>query len=132
MTNGQKSCLGFLFLFAALSLSVLTLLAGGFNAVAQWLSGKVFGIDLRAAIILSIGIFAFFFAISIYWFMKIHDYSWFPAIAAGIYTIVPDLIFGPEDDILVLILGGVISGWLAYRKGKQEAGIDQSQYRKLQ
>jgi hypothetical protein len=81
---------------------------------------------------LSIGTFVFFFAISIYWFLKIRDYSWFPAIAAGIYTIVPDLILGPEDDILVLILGGVISGLLAYRKEKQDAGIDKSQYRKLQ
>jgi hypothetical protein len=132
MSNGQKSCLGFLFLFAALALSVLTLLAGGFNAVVQWFSGEVPGLNSRIVIILAVGIFVFFFAISIYWFLKVRDYSWFPAILAGIYTIVPDLIFGPEDDILVLILGGVISGLLAYRKEKQDAGIDKSQYKKLQ
>ena len=132
MSDGRKSCLGFLFLFAALALSILTLAAGGFNAVAQWLSGEIPGMEFRTAIILAIGVFVFFFAISIYWFLKIRDFSWFPAIAAGIYAIVPDLIFGPEDDILVLILGGVISGLLAYRKEKQDAGIDKSQYKKLQ
>ena len=132
MTDGKKSCLGFLFLFAALGLSILTLLAGGFNAVVKWVSGEIPGVALRTVFILSGGVFVFFFAIAIYWFLKMRDFSWFPAIAAGIYTVLPDLIFGPEDDILVLILGGVISGLLAYRREKQDAGINKSTYKRLQ
>ena len=31
MTDGQKSCLGFIFLIAAMVISVLSLIIGGFN-----------------------------------------------------------------------------------------------------
>jgi hypothetical protein len=132
VSDGKKTCLGFVSLAIAMGLSILTLVMGGFGSLVKKLGGQFLGLDLRVGTILALSIFAFFFVIAIYFFVRVKDYSWLPAIVAGLYAIVPDLILGPEDDIGVLVLGGVISGVLAYRKAKEDVGVDKSAYRKLQ
>jgi hypothetical protein len=121
MSDGKKSCLGFLFLIAALVLAGLVLIIGGFDAMISWLGGESFGLSVKTTTVIAFVIFMIFFAISLIMFISIRDWSWLPAIAGGVYTILPDVIFGPEDDIIALVLGVVISGLLALRKGKREA-----------
>ena len=121
MSDGKKSCLGFLFLIAALVLAGLVLIIGGFDAMISWLGGESFGLSVKTTTVMAFVIFIIFFAISLIMFISIRDWSWLPAIAGGVYTILPDVIFGPEDDIIALVLGVVISGLLAWRKGKRES-----------
>ena len=125
MSDGKKSCLGFLFLIAGLVLAGLVLIIGGFDAVISWLGGESFGLSVKTATLIAAAIFVIFFAISLVMFISIRDWSWLPAIAGGVYTILPDLILGPEDDIIAMVLGVVISGLLAWRKGKREALPDE-------
>ncbi len=121
MSDGKKSCLGFLFLIAALVLAGLVLIIGGFDAMISWLGGGSFGLSVKTTTVIAFVIFMIFFAISLIMFISIRDWSWLPAIAGGVYTILPDVILGPQDDIIALVLGVVISGLLALRKGKREA-----------
>ena len=125
MSDGKKSCLGFLFLIAALVLAGLVLIIGGFDAMISWLGGESFGLSVKTTTVIAFVIFMIFFAISLIMFISIRDWSWLPAIAGGVYTILPDLILGPEDDIIAMVLGVVISGLLAWRKGKREALPDE-------
>ena len=118
MSDGKKSCLGFIFLIGALVLAVLALVAGGIGEVVNYLGGNTFGVDIRSGLIIGVGALVFFFVLAVYMFITIRNYSWFPAIAAGVYTVLPDLIIGPEDDIIVLILGGFISGFLDWRQSQ--------------
>jgi len=120
MSDGKKSCLGFLFLIAALVLAGLVLIIGGFDAVISWLGGESFGLSVKTATVMAVVIFVIFFAVSLVMFISVRDWSWLPAIAGGVYTILPDIILGPQDDIIAMVLGVVISGLLAWRKGKRE------------
>lgn len=122
MSDGKKSCLGFVFLIGALALAVLALIAGGIGEVVNYLGGNSFGVGIRSGLILGVGAFIFFFVVAVYLFVTIRNFSWFPAIAAGVYAVLPDLIIGPEDDIVVLILGGLISGLLAWRQTRGAEG----------
>lgn len=122
MSDGKKSCLGFVFLIGALALAVLALIAGGIGEVVNYLGGNSFGVGIRSGLILGVGAFIFFFVVAVYLFVTIRNFSWFPAIAAGVYAVLPDLIIGPEDDIVVLILGGLISGLLAWRQTRGVEG----------
>jgi len=106
MKDSHRSCLGFIFILLALGLGIGA-------AVGGWM-----GADFRAGIILGIGTFIFFCVIAGYFFLQIKDWSWIPAIASGIYLLLPDLILGPEDDFLIMLLGGLISVFLAWRKNK--------------
>ncbi len=125
MSDGKKSCLGFLFLIAGLVLAGLVLIISGFDAVISWLEGKSFGLSVKTATVMAAAIFVIFFAISLVMFISIRNWSWLPAIAGGVYTILPDVILGPQDDIIAMVLGVVISGLLAWRKGKREALPDE-------
>ncbi|MDH5507799.1 MAG: hypothetical protein OEZ02_11325 [Anaerolineae bacterium] len=116
MSDGKKSCLGFVFLIAAMALAVLALFSGGLGSLITWLGGQSFGLDLRTGTILGVGAFVFFFVLAVYMFIQVKEYSWFPAILSGAYAVLPDIFLGPEDDIVVLILGAVISGLLVWRK----------------
>ncbi|MBN1231250.1 MAG: hypothetical protein JXA19_05260 [Anaerolineales bacterium] len=119
MTDSKRSCLGILSMLAALVFSVLILVAGGFGALIKWMGGNFLWLDLRVGTILAVAIFLFFSCIAIYMFVKVKDYSWFPMILSGLYAILPDLIFGSNDDILVLILGAGISSMMAWRNNKK-------------
>jgi hypothetical protein len=122
MSDGKKSCLGFIFLIGALVIAVLALVAGGIGEVVNYLGGNTFGVGIRSGLIIGVGALVFFFVLAVYMFITIRNYAWFPAIAAGVYTVLPDLIIGPEDDIVVLILGGLISGLLAWRQSQGAKG----------
>lgn len=120
MSDGRKSCLGFVFLILGLGLAVLSLVAGGLGELV-----KVFGmesiINLKTGLYIAIGVFVVLFVAAMVMFISIRDWTWLPAIFGGVYTILPDLILGPEDDILALIGGVALSGLLNYVTNKRTA-----------
>jgi hypothetical protein len=107
MSDGRRSCLGFVFLAAALVLSAVFGISG-------WI-----GQDFRTGAILGIIVFLIFAAISAYMFIGIKDYAWLPAVFGGLYALLPDLIAGPTDDIGILLLGTVVSGVMAWRRNSR-------------
>ncbi len=109
MTDRRRSCLGFIFFTASLFLAFVSLFWG-------WI-----GWNFRTGAILSTGFFAFFLALALYMFITIRDYAWLPAVFAGMYAILPDMIAGPVDDIGVLALGALISGVWSWRRSKKES-----------
>ena len=83
--------------------------------------GDVFGWigrDLRTGAVLGISVFVFFGALATYQFIKIRDWAWLPAVAGGVYAVLPDLMLGPADDVGAILLGAALSGLLAWRRGK--------------
>ncbi len=119
LSDGKKGCLGFVFLAIAIFISVLTILSGGIGSIIGSFGGDTW-LSLRSGTILAIGIFSFFFMISIYWFIKIKNYAWLPMIFSTLYAVLPDIILGPEDDIGALILGTILSGVMAWRQNKKK------------
>ena len=109
MTDGRRSCLGFIFLGASFVLALIALFWG-------WI-----GWDFRTGALLSGGFFVFFLAIAAYMFITIRDYAWLPAVFGGLYTVLPDLIAGPVDDIGVLAFGALLSGVISWRRSRREA-----------
>ncbi len=123
MSDGRKSCLGVFFLLLALTLAVFGVFSGGIGSLVNAFGGDA-ALDLRVGAILGIGAFVFCFAISLYLFITVRDWAWIPMILSTLYAVLPDIILGPEDDILLLVLGGVVSALLAWqrdRSGKKKA-----------
>jgi hypothetical protein len=83
--------------------------------VFAWVGGWI-GRDFRTGSILGIAAFMFFFVLAAYFFLKIRDWALLPAVAGGIYAVLPDVIFGQGDDIIAIILGAGISLLLAWRR----------------
>ncbi|MFN2145461.1 MAG: hypothetical protein ACK2T7_08905 [Anaerolineales bacterium] len=122
MSNGKKSCLGFTALILGLGLAVVSLVAGGIGQLVTFLGGDSLGINLKTGSIAAMVVFALLFISAIYFFVSIKDWAWLPAIAGGVYAVLPDLILGPEDDVVAMIAGVGISGllsYLDYRRGKK-------------
>lgn len=109
MKDGTRACLGFVFLIAALALAVIFGIGG-------WVIGGDFGSGFTVAL----GTFFFFAALAAYMFITIKDYAWLPAVAGGVYAILPDLLLGPADDIVVVILGVVISSIWSWRRSQSK------------
>lgn len=122
MSDGQKSCFGFGFLILGLVLAVASLLAGGIGELISFFGGDSLGIDFKLGLYIAIGVFLVLFAAAVFFFLSIRNWAWLPAIAGAVYTILPDLIIGPEDDIVAMILGVLVSGLLAHIKDRREAG----------
>lgn len=120
MSDTSKSCLGFTFLFMALALALLAIFAGGLASVVTWLGGDSFGLNFKSGAIIGAGAFVFFFALSVYFFIKTNDLSWLPAIIGTLYAVLPDLLAGPQDDIGALLLGTLISGFLFWRGNRRQ------------
>jgi hypothetical protein len=114
MSDGKKSCLGFGFLILALGLAGVSVIAGGINSLVADVNGEVPWFDLKTGVFVAIGLFVLFALIALLFFISVRNWAWFPAIFGGVYAILPDLIFGPEDDVIALVLGVVLSGALAY------------------
>lgn len=126
MSDGRKSCLGFGFLILGLLLAGASLLVGGIGQLVETLGGNAAGFNFRTGLNIAIGIFVVLFAASMYFFVSIKDWAWLPAIAGGIYAVLPDLILGPEDDAVALVAGVVLSGllsWVRSRGGKNSVRI---------
>jgi hypothetical protein len=109
MTDGRKACLGFVALFAALALSVV-------SGIGGWVVGGDLGYGFLAALVP----FIVFAGIAVYMFVSIRDYAWFPAVAGGLYAILPDLLLGPADDAVVLGAGVIVYGIMAWRRGRAQ------------
>jgi len=112
MKDSTKSCLGFTALILGLGLAVVSLLAGGVGQLVTFLGGDSLGINFKTGLIGASVVFGLLFLSALYFFISIRDWAWIPAILGGVYAILPDLIFGPEDDLLALLLGVVLSGAL--------------------
>lgn len=125
MSDGKRTCLGFGFLIAALVLAGAAVFVGGLDTlidfIASLIRGESFKLNVNMALGIGIGIFILFSTFALILFLSLKNWSWLPAILGGVYTILPDLIFGPEDDIVALILGIVISGLLAWRRERRTA-----------
>ncbi len=122
MSDGKKSCLGFTALILGLGLAAVSLLVGGIGQLVLFLGGDSLGINLKTGLIAAVVVFALLFISAIYFFVSIKEWAWLPAIAGGVYAILPDLVLGPEDDVLAMIAGVGISGllsYLDYRRGKK-------------
>jgi hypothetical protein len=118
MSDGWKTCFGFGFLILGLGLAVLSLITGGIGELVTFLGGDSLGIDFRLGLYIAAGLFGLLFLASIGFFISIRNWSWLPAIAGGVYAVVPDLILGPEDDVAAMIVGIAASGLLAYLKSR--------------
>lgn len=123
MSDGRKSCLGFGFLILGLLMAAGSLLVGGLGQLVEYLGGNALGINLRTGFYLAIGIFVVLFIAAIYFFVSIRNWAWLPAIAGGVYAVLPDLILGPEDDALAMVGGVVLSGLLSYLRGRVEQKV---------
>lgn len=123
MSDGRKSCFGFGFLILGLLLAVASLLVGGIGQVVESLGGDALGINFRTGLYVAIGILVVLFGASIYFFVSIRNWAWLPAIAGGVYAVLPDLILGPEDDALAMVGGVVLSGLLSYLRGRVEQKV---------
>lgn len=96
------------------------LLALGGAAVAGlggWISR-----DFQTGLVLGLSVFLFFSVLAAYQFFKIRDWAWLPAVAGGVYAVLPDLFLGPADDIGAILLGAAISGVMAWRRGRDAQG----------
>jgi hypothetical protein len=123
MSDGRKSCLGFVFLIIGMLAAIGLLVVGGTDALLKFIGGDGLGFDLKTGAIVAGIVFILFFALALVMFISIKDLSWLPAIVGGVYTVLPDLIVGPEDDVVALVLGVAISGFLAYRQQKKGEGL---------
>jgi hypothetical protein len=77
-------------------------------------------LEVGTAWVIGIGIFVAFSSIAIIIFLSLKNWSWLPAILGGIYTVMPDLIFGQADDALAIVLGVLASGLLAWRRERRK------------
>lgn len=107
MSDRRRILLGFVLLLVAL-------LGAAVVGMGGWI-----GRDFQTGALLGLGTFVLFGGLAIYQFVKIRDYAWLPAVAGGIYAILPDIILGPTDDIWVLVGGAAISGLLSWRKRRR-------------
>jgi hypothetical protein len=124
MSNGKRTCLGFGFLIAALLFAAAAVYVGGMNALvgglASWMQGESFTLDAGTAWVIGIGIFVAFTAIAVIIFLSLKNWAWLPAVLGGIYTVMPDLIFGQVDDAVAIVLGVLASGLLAWRRERRK------------
>lgn len=95
-------------------LLIVALIGAALAGLGGWI-----GRDFRTGAVLGAATFVFFGALAAYQFIKIRDWAWLPAVAGGVYAILPDMIAGPSDDIGAILLGAVISGVIGWRRGKR-------------
>jgi len=126
MSDGWKTCFGFSFLILGLVLALFSVLAGGLGEWVESLGGDAWGIDLDLGLKIAIGVFVVLFVAAIAFFISIREWTWLPAIAGGVYAVVPDLIIGPEDDALAILVGVLASGILAQLKSRRERKMDEA------
>jgi len=128
MSDGWKTCFGFSFLILGLVLALLSVMAGGLGEWVESLGGNAWGIDLDWGVKVAAGVFIILFVAAIVFFASIREWTWLPAIAGGIYAVMPDLIFGPEDDALAILAGVLASGILAQLKSRRERKMAQARF----
>jgi hypothetical protein len=119
MSDSRKTCLGFVFLILAMTIAVASLVLGGMGSLVEALGGSLFGLNLKSGGVIGLGAFLVSAALAVFMFFQVRNLAWLPTILAGVYTILPDLIAGPSDDIGALLFGAVLSGLLAWRQNKK-------------
>lgn len=93
-----------------------------FGMIAFWVGWTQ--IDTRAGYILGICVFLFFGSLAGYTFYQVESWAWVPLILGSVYVILPELIVGPADDFLAIVLGGLITGVLNWRKQQRKELAD--------
>lgn len=109
MSDRNRVLLGF-------GLLIVALMGAAVVGLGGWI-----GRDFQTGAILGAATFVFFGALATYHFIKIRDWAWLPAVAGGLYAVLPDLVAGPADDIGAILLGAALSGLISWRRGKNEA-----------
>ncbi|MCH7663036.1 MAG: hypothetical protein IH859_04100 [Chloroflexi bacterium] len=120
MNDTGKTCLGFIFLIAAVGVAILALVLGGIGSAVEALGGRLFGLNLETGAIVGLVAFAVSALLAVYLFFQVKNLSWLPIIISGVYTILPDILPGPADDAAALIVGALLSGFLAWRRQKND------------
>ena len=109
----QIPLLGFVFLLLAIGLGVMA-----------WF-GALIGLQMDRFSILAIGLGMFFLIVAAYAVLRVQDWALLPAVAGGIYAVLPEVYHGLEDDVLAIMLGAFLSGalavWKQHRIRKREA-----------
>ena len=118
MSDTRKTCLGFIFLIAAVGIAILSLVLGGVGSAVERLGGSLFGLNLETGATVGLVAFAVSALLAVYMFFQVKNLSWLPIIISGIYAILPDILPGPADDAAALIVGAILSGLLAWRQQK--------------
>ena len=123
MSDGKKTCLGFAFLIVALILAILAVLAGVLGSTLSIFGIDLFGLDLKSGVVTGVVLFAVFAISAGVMFFTIKNWSWIPAILGGVYAVLPDLFVGPADDAVAVILGVIVSSFLAWRGGGKPPSV---------
>lgn len=119
MSDTRKSCLGFIFMIAAVTIAITAVLLGGVGSAVESMGGSLFGLNLKSGAIIGFIAFSISALLAIYMFFQVKNLSWLPTIIAGVYAILPDILAGPADDIGVLVAGAMLSGLLAWRQQRK-------------
>ncbi len=120
MSDGKKSCLGFGFLVLGLGLAALALLAGGVGEMIAYFGGKATGLSFKLGFYVGLALLALSFLLSAILFISVKNWAWLPAIAGGVYTVLPDLILGPEDDAVAMFAGVALSSLMAFLRTRSD------------
>lgn len=108
MSDRVRILRGFLLLVVALIGAALVNILG-------WAWG-----EYQAGALLGLAVFVLFAGLAVYQFVRVRDWAWLPAVAGGLYAVLPDLILGPADDIGAILLGAVLTAVLSWRRGRTE------------
>ncbi|MDH3943917.1 MAG: hypothetical protein OEV06_07495 [Anaerolineae bacterium] len=118
MKDSQKTCLGFVFLIIAMGIAIASLILGGLGTLVEAMGGSLFGLNLQTGFIIGLVAFLASAVLAVFMFFQVRNLAWLPTIIAGVYTVLPDIMAGPTDDIGALLIGGVLSGLLAWRQNR--------------
>lgn len=111
MSDRKRILFGLVFLLVALLGAALVNIVG-------WSAG-----EYRVGAIAGLVTFVVFAGLAAYHFIKVRDWAWLPAVAGGLYAVLPDLILGPADDLGAILLGAALTGFMSWRR-KRTGSID--------
>lgn len=105
-------------IFFGLVFLVVALLGAAVVNVVGWGAG-----EYRIGAIAGLVVFVVFAGLAAYHFIKVRDWAWLPAVAGGLYAVLPDLILGPVDDIGAILFGAALTGFMSWRR-KRSPRVD--------
>lgn len=108
MSDRKRIFLGLVFL-------VIALLGAALVNIIGWSAG-----EYRFGALAGLAVFVVFAILAAYHFIKVRDWAWLPAVAGGLYAVLPDLILGPVDDLGAILFGAALTGFMSWRRKRSE------------